>query len=129
MRIGAIEVIDRSVVVEVAATPVTAFIAEADVAEPVVDPAIVADVPAPIPAVEAVAVMPITPVAGGPECTLVRGLNPRARYPIKALGSPGPIAGCPDIVVARSWRLVVVGQGRWWLGCVLCRLLSISGIV
>ena len=129
MRIGAIEVIDRSVVVEVAATPVTAFIAEADVAEPVVDPAIVADVPAPVATIEAVSVVPETPVSRGPEGALVGSFNPRAGYPVITHRSKGPIAGRPYVVVAGILGLIVIGQGRRRLRGVLVRLLSIARII
>jgi hypothetical protein len=113
----------------VAAAPITALIAEADVAKTVVDAAIVAHVPAPIAAVKAVAVMVEAPVAGGPECTLIRSLDPCAGHPVETLRSPGPIAGCPYKVVAGGGWLVVIRQRRRGRGCVLYRLLSVSGII
>jgi hypothetical protein len=124
-----IEVVHRAVVVEVATTPITALVPEADVAEAVVDAAIVADVPAPVAAVKAVAVMPEAPVARGPESTLVGSLNPRPRHPVITHWSKGPIAGCPDVVVARVLRLVVVGQGRRRLRGVGVGLLPVARII
>ena len=49
-----------------AAAPVTALVADADISKSVVDAAIVADVGAPVATVKAVAVMVVAPVAGGP---------------------------------------------------------------
>jgi hypothetical protein len=124
-----VDVVDRAVVVKVASTPITAFVPKTDIAETVVNAAIVADVPAPVAAVEAIAVMPEAPVARGPESTLVGSLDPRARNPVVAHWSKGPIAGRPDVVVAWILRLVVIGQGRRRLACVLCRLLSVARII
>ena len=124
-----VDVVDRAVVVKVAATPITALVPKTDVAETVVDAAIVADVPPPVAAVEAIAVMPEAPVARSPESTLVGSLDPRARNPVVAHWSKGPIAGRPDVVVAGILRLVVIGQGRRGLACVLCRLLPVARII
>jgi len=63
---GHIHVAHRAVVVKVAAAPEAALVSKANVAKAVIDTAIEADVTAPIAAVEAVVVMPVTPVAGGP---------------------------------------------------------------
>jgi hypothetical protein len=103
-----VHVIETAVVVEVAAAPIAALIAETEVAEAVVDAAIVADVPSPVPAVKAVAVMPETPVAGSPERALVGSLNPGAGHPVITPGRPRPIAGRPKIAVTRSLGLLVL---------------------
>ena len=124
-----VDVIDRAVVVKMAAAPVAAFVPEAYVAEAVVDAAIVAHVPAPVAAIKAVVVMPEAPVAGGPESALVGSLNPRARYPVIAHWSKGPVAGRPDVVVAGILRLIVIGQGGRRLRSVSVRLLSVTGII
>ena len=126
---GGVDVIYSAVVIEVAAAPVTALVAEAYVAKTVVDAAIVADVPAPVTAVKAVTAMPEAPVAGGPECALIGSLDPRAGHPVIALWRPGPVAGRPEVVVAGSLRLVVVGQGWRRLGSVGIGLLSITRII
>ena len=128
MRVGHVDVIDRAVVVEVAATPITAFVAEAYIPKTVVDAAIVADMSAPVAAVKAVAVMIEAPVAGRPKCALVGSLNPGAGHPVIALGRPGPVAGCPDIVVAGRIWLFVVGQGRRRLRSVGIRLFAVTRI-
>jgi hypothetical protein len=43
--------------------------------------------------------------------------------------TPGPVAGRPQIAVAGSRRLVVVGQGRRRLVGVFDRLRAVTGIV
>lgn len=126
---GDVHVVDRAVVVEMAAAPVTALVAVSYVAKAVVDAAIVADVLAPVAWVKSVYVIPEAPVARGPECALVGSLNPSAGHPVIAVRRPGPVAGRPDIVVAGTLRLVVVGQGRRRLGRGVFRLLSVAWIV
>ncbi len=125
-----VDVVDGAVVIEVASAPVTALVAESHVAKAVVDAAIVADVLAPVARVKPVGVIPVAPIAGGPERALVGSLNPGAGHPVVAvLRGPGPIAGRPDIVVAGSRGLVVVRQ-RWRrLGSGVFRLLPVTGIV
>ena len=112
-----------------ASAPVAALVAVAGVAEAVVDAAIVADVLAPIAGVISVRVIRVAPVAGSPECALVRRFNPCARNPVIAVGRPSPVAGGPDVVVAGVLRLVVVEQ--WWrrLSRRVFRLLSVARIV
>ncbi len=124
-----VDIVDRAVVIEVAAAPVTALVSKAHVAETVVDAAIIAYVPTPVAAIKAVPVMPEAPVTRCPESPLVGSLDPRAGYPVIAHRSEGPITRCPDIVVPRILRLVVIGQRGRRLGCVLGRLLSVSRIV
>ena len=126
---GDIDVVDRAVVVEVAAAPIAALVAEADVAEAVVDAAIVADVRTPIATVKPVMVMPVAPVARRPQGTLVRSLHPRAGHPVVARLTIGPVAGRPQIAIAGSRRLVVVGQGRRRLIGGIRRLLSVARII
>jgi hypothetical protein len=113
----------------VAAAPIAALVAEADVAETVVDAAIVADMRAPVTTVKPVAVMPEAPVAGGPQGALVGSLNPHAGHPVVSLRRIGPVAGRPQIVVAGGLRLFVVGQRGRRLGSVGHWLLAVTGIV
>ena len=125
-----VDVVDRAVVIKVASAPVAALVAESHVAKAIVDAAIVADVLAPVAGVKPVGVIPVAPVAGGPERALVGSLNPCAGHPVVAvLRGPGPVAGCPEIVVAGSRRLVVVGQRRRRLRSGVFRLLSVTWIV
>ena len=125
---GGIHIVDRAVVVEVAATPVAALVTVADVAKAVVDAAIEADVLTPVATVEPVVVMPEAPVAGCPQSALVGSLNPHAGHPVIVSLSIGPVAGRPEIVVAGSRRLIVVGQRRRRLGSGIHRLLSVTRI-
>ncbi len=68
-----------------AATPITALVAKTYIPKTVVDAAIVADVPAPVSPVKAVAVVIEAPVAGGPKSALIGSLNPGAGHPVIAL--------------------------------------------
>jgi hypothetical protein len=113
----------------VAAAPVAALVAVADVAKAVIDTAIVADILAPVARIKPVMVMPVAPVSGRPESALVRSLNPSAGHPVIAVCTPGPVAGRPEITVAGSRRLVVVGHGRRRLGSCIFRLLSVPRII
>jgi hypothetical protein len=113
----------------VAATPVSALVADAEIAKAVIDAAIVADMGPPIAAVEAVAVVVVAPIAGGPESTLVGSLNPTAGHPVVIALTPGPVAGRPEIAVAGGGRLLIVGQGRWRLIGVLNWLSAVAWIV
>ena len=61
-----VHVVDGAVVAEVATVPVSALIAETDIAETVVDVAVESDVPSPIAAVEAITATRVTPIAGRP---------------------------------------------------------------
>ncbi len=112
-----------------AAAPIAALVAVADVAKAVIDTAIVADVLAPITRVKPIGVIPVAPVAWGPESALVRSLHPRAGHPVIAVLTPGPVSGRPEIAVAGSGRLVVVGQRRRRLRSGVFRLLSVPRII
>ncbi len=92
---GDVHVVDGAVVVEMAGAPVATLVAVSYVAIAIVDAAIVADVLAPIAGIKPVGVIPVAPVAGGPECTLVGSLNPRAGHPVVAVRRPGPVARRP----------------------------------
>ena len=105
-----------------AAIPVAALVAETDIAEAVVNAAVVADVPAPVAPIKPVMAAPEAPVAGGPECALIGCLNPCAGHPIVACWCPCPIAGRPQITVAGIRWLLVFGQLRRRLGCIRNRL-------
>ena len=126
---GDVHVVVGAVVVEMAASPITALVAEADVTKAVVDSAVEAYVRPPIATVKAVAAMPEAPVSGGPESALVRSLDPPAGHPVVACRRISPVAGGPEITVAGSWRLVVVGQGRRRLGSIGHRLNAVAGVI
>ena len=123
-----IHVVDRAVVVEVAATPVTALIAEADVAKAVIDAAVVANVLTPVAAIETVVVMPVAPVAGRPQSALVGSLHPNSGHPVVVSLIPCPVARRPEIVVSGNLWLIVVRQRRRRLVGRILRLLSVARI-
>ena len=112
-----------------AAAPVAALVAVADIAKTVVDAAIEADVLAPVAVIEPVMVIPVAPVAGRPQSTLVGSLHPRAGHPVVAIWTPRPIARRPERVVVGRGRLVVVGQRRRRLVSGIHRLLSVTRII
>jgi hypothetical protein len=109
---GDIDTVHRAVVVEVVASPITAVVADAGVAEAVVDAAVKADVQAPEAAMEAPAVAVPAPVARGPEGAVIRRSAPCAGDPVVARGSPAPVAGGPEVVGLGGFRLLIDGQGR-----------------
>ena len=124
-----VDIVVRTVVVEMAAAPVAALVAKSYIAKAVVYAAIVADVGTPVAAVKAVAVMVIAPIARGPKSALVGSLDPHAGHPVISAITPSPVAGRPEVVVAGSGRLVVFGQRRGRLIRVFNRLSAIAGIV
>ncbi len=129
VHIRRVDIVDRAVVVEMAATPIAALVAEAHIAKAVVDAAIVANMSTPVAAIKAIAVMPKAPIARRPKCSFVRRLNPCPRYPVIALGTPSPIAGRPYIAFTGCIRLIVVGQRRRWFRSIGIRLLAITRII
>jgi hypothetical protein len=106
-----VDVVDGAVVVEVIAVPIAAVVADAGVAEAVVDATVEADVRPPEAAVEAPAVLVPAPVARGPESAVVRRSTPGAGDPVVAGRTPVPVAGGPKIVGRRGNGLVVDGEG------------------
>ena len=115
---------DGAVVVEVIAAPVTSEVADADVAEAVIDTTVVADVGTPVAVVEAVAAVVVAPVGRRPESAVVGGRAPGAGHPVIAAITPRPVAGGPDVVGIGVGWLIVVGEGRWGLVGVLDGLFS-----
>ena len=107
--VGVAYVVDGAVVVEVIPTPVAAKVANADVAEAIVDAAIEADVRTPVSVMKAVVTAVPAPVGRGPERAVVRRRAPGTGNPVVAAGAPGPVAGRPEVVVFRRGGLVVVG--------------------
>jgi len=81
---GDVDIVDRAVVVEVAAAPVAALVADADIAKAVVDAAIEPDMRTPVATVKAIAVIVVAPVSGCPERALIGSLHPNAGNPVIA---------------------------------------------
>jgi hypothetical protein len=119
-----VDVVDRAVVVEVAALPVTAVIAAAGVAEAVVHTAVETNVLAPKAAVKEIATAEEAPVAGRPEGTVEGRRAPGSGDPIVADGGVSPIAGGPEIVGRGGFGLLVFRERRWRLVCFFESLLA-----
>src|SRR5665213_3106110 len=102
-----------AVVPEAAAVPVSAVETCAEVAEAVVDAAVVADFRAPVTGVPEVVGTAVAPPSGRPESVGVRRKDPGAVDPVVAgVLIVGPIAGRPDIAIAGDFGLVVLRNGR-----------------
>jgi hypothetical protein len=110
-----VHTVDGAVVVEVVSAPIAAVITVAGVAEAVVDASVEADVEAPVAVAPSPTVVIPTPVAGGPEGTVVRRGAPCAGDPVVAGGTPVPVAGCPDVVWRGGYWLLVNGERGWGL--------------
>jgi hypothetical protein len=107
-----VDVVDRAVVVEVAALPVAAVIAVAGVAEAVVHASVEADVLTPEAAVKEIAAAEEAPVAGGPESTVEGRRAPGSGDPVVADGSVSPVAGGPEIVGRGGFGLLIFRERR-----------------
>ncbi len=107
-----VNAVDCAVVVEVISVPVAAVVAEAGIAEAVVNTAIETDVQAPVAAEEAPAVMIPAPIAWGPEGSIVRWSAPCTGNPIIAGRRPVPIAWRPEVVRCGGFGLLIFGE-RW----------------
>jgi len=112
VEVASTEVVVPAVVTEVAMIPVAAVEAGAEVAEAIIDPAVVADAPAPVAGIPEVAAAAIAPVSGGPERANIGRLNPGPINPLVALTCPGPIARSPDVAIARDCRLYIHRDNR-----------------
>ena len=107
--VDAADVVDRAIVVEVMPAPEATKVADADVAEAVVDATVEAYVRAPVAVVEGIAATVPAPVRRRPESTVVGRWHPGAGNPVVASWTPGPVAGRPEIVGVRSGGLIVLG--------------------
>ncbi len=113
-----------AVVVEVVTAPVATEVADADVAKSVVNATVEADVGTPIAAMEAVAMVVITPVWRRPESAVVGGRAPGAGNPVVATVAIGPVTRRPNVVGIGSLGLIVLGERRRRLIGVVDRLLA-----
>src|SRR5580704_2489000 len=108
LNVGDVHIVDGTVIVETISVPVPALVANTYVAEPIVNAAIVADMPAPKAVVVAILAANKSPISWCPEEAHLRRLSPGARYPVVALRSIAPISGCPQIAIARAVRLRIL---------------------
>jgi hypothetical protein len=114
VNVGDGDIVDRTVVVETISTPVAALIADAHVAESIVNAAVVADMWTPISVVVAIPATDKSPIPRRPQVADFRRPRPCAGHPVVTLRSIAPISGCPQIAIAGTFRLRVFRQG--WRG-------------
>jgi hypothetical protein len=102
--IGNVYVIDRAIVVKVAATPISAIVTIAGVAESIVNTAVKANAQPPVAGVPPVKSTRKTPIARRPEVTGLRRQRPGSRYPVvvSRVRAPGPVARNPNIARTRA---------------------------
>ena len=94
------------VIAENSPRPLAAIVTVPDVAVAIIDPPVKTDCRAPVAIVEDVAATAIAPVAGRPEKTDLRWVDPDARDPVIAKIAVGPIARRPDITGTRAYGCV-----------------------
>ena len=105
LNIGDVHVVDRTVIVESISVPVPALIANTDVAEAIVNAAVISDMPAPESIVIAISAADESPISGRPQKANLGRLRPGARHPIVALRSIAPISRRPQVAIAWAIRL------------------------
>jgi hypothetical protein len=109
---GNIYVGHRAVVTQRAVIPIRAVIATAGITVAVVDAAIKANMRTPVARVPLVDVIVVAPPGRRPKRAYIRGHNPGAWNPVIAGTGIAPVAWRPNIIVAGSGRLAVIGKGR-----------------
>jgi hypothetical protein len=109
---AAADVQHGAVIREVPAIPASAHEAHSAKPEAVVDSAIEADVRAPVACVESIHSTRKAPIGRGPQDAYHRRLHPHAGNPVVAAFPIGPVAGVPEIPIARNHRLHIHRQRR-----------------
>src|SRR5208282_4546291 len=102
--------VEHSTVVEkVSAVPTSAFKTQTEVAKAVVNPAVEAHVRAPVAVPPPISAAFPTPISGSPQETHFRSQHPGSRHPIiiADVVVVGPVAGRPEITVARTTGLFI----------------------
>ena len=107
MDVLVVDAIDRGVVIKMIVFPAATFIAVTTVSEPVIDPAIISNVRAPITFMEKERTVAPTPVSGGPKEADLGGFDPCAGYPVIVVTVPGPITGRPDVAIPGTDGLLI----------------------
>ena len=105
-----IHITHRAVVEEGSIIPVAASIADASVAEAVIDATIEADTLAPVSFIPGERVAAPPPITGSPEQASRWGLDPRTRHPKIAFIAITPVAGRPQIASRGNHGLCVHRQ-------------------
>lgn len=113
--IAAVHVHHRGVVVKTVAAPLAAGKSKAAITTPIVDAAVVSDVPSPVTFMKEETTAFPTPIAGSPEQARSGSRHPRAGNPIVAglILIEGPVAGGPHEAWFRAGGLLVDRQRRW----------------
>jgi hypothetical protein len=103
----AADIIYRAVVAEGPIVPIPAFIAGTTIPETVVDATVEANMIAPVPVMPSVGVAAPAPITGSPEQANFGSHYPRTRHPEVSLITISPVAGRPQITIARNHGLRV----------------------
>ena len=122
VNVGDVHIVDGAVIVETISAPIPALIADAAVAESVVNAAVVADILAPEAVVELIQAGGESPISRRPQEAHLRWHRPYAGHPEVALRSVAPISGRPQIAIAGAFRLRIFRQRWWGLLCLKHRL-------
>ena len=110
---GSVHVHYGRVVGKRTATPFTASKTDSAVTETVIYAAVKPNVEAPVAGVKDIhAACTPTPVARRPEIAGLWSQNPGAGHPVVAKIPPCPVAGCPDVVGCRTYRLHINRKHR-----------------
>lgn len=109
-------IVDVTIVKEIPSAPVSAFVAVTAVAVAIVDPAIVADLCAPISWAEFIRTVVPFPIRRRPKITYAGRENPGPGHPIIVINFvvPSPIARGPDEAITRDSGLLIDRKWRWW---------------
>src|SRR5271165_185485 len=107
MNVGDVDVVHRTVVIELAIVPASAFVAMAEISVAVSDAAIEANLRPPIALIEKESVTTPTPVRRSPEIANLGNQYPCARNPVvvAVIIVISPVAGGPDVPLAGAKRL------------------------
>jgi hypothetical protein len=122
VNVGDVYIVDGPVIVETISAPIPALIAGAEVAESIVNTAVVADILAPEAVVVLIHAAKKSPISGRPQEAHLRRPRPGAGHPVVALRSIAPISGRPQISIAGALRLRIFRQRRWGFLCLKHRL-------
>src|SRR4051812_15442922 len=106
------DVVDAAVVIEIPAVPIAAFIAFTEITEAVIDAAVESNVRAPIAGVPKICAAVPAPVTRGPEQARLGCDHPSAGHPVVSIGSVSPVAGSPNVSIARARWLRINRQHR-----------------
>ena len=113
VNVGDGHIVDRAVVVETTAAPITALIAGACVAVSIIDATVVTNMRAPITVIVTIPAAGICPVTRRPQIAHLGRLRPCSRHPVVPLIRVAPVSGRPQIPVTGTIRLGIL---RWLWG-------------